>query len=358
MENSLFPVQTGHETVQVCMDPATGLRAIIAVHDTRLGPALGGVRMWNYATEEEAQVDVLRLARGMTYKAAAAGLNLGGGKAVIIGDSRREKSDALLRRFGQFVELLGGCYITAEDVGIGTRDISIIGETTSHVAGLAGQSGDPSPFTAYGTFLSIKAGLKRATGSEELSGRKVMVQGTGHVGLALVRLLRKEGAVVFAHDVRDDSLRDAVVAGARLATAAEVYSRPVDVYAPCALGATLNPETIPLLRCKVVAGAANNQLLDEDRDGLALQKRDIVYVPDFVANAGGIINISVEREGGYDRNRALQLTENIRHNVNRVFEIADAEGLLPHQAAMRLAEIRLNRGPHALAMPVHGTTVV
>ncbi|WP_218280687.1 Glu/Leu/Phe/Val dehydrogenase dimerization domain-containing protein [Verrucomicrobium spinosum] len=236
MENSILPVHTGHETVQVCMDPATGLRAIIAVHDTRLGPALGGVRMWNYATEEEAQFDVLRLARGMTYKAAAAGLNLGGGKAVIMGDSRRDKSDALLRRFGEFVELLAGRYITAEDVGIGTRDIGIISETTSHVAGLPGQSGDPSPFTAHGTFLSIKAGLKRATGSEELSGRKVMVQGTGHVGLALVRLLRKEGAVVFAHDVRDDSLRDAVVAGARLATAAEVYSRSVDVYAPVRWG--------------------------------------------------------------------------------------------------------------------------
>lgn len=358
MDHSLLPAQSGHESVQVCMDPATGLRAIIAVHDTRLGPALGGVRMWNYATEEEAQFDVLRLARGMTYKAAAAGLNLGGGKAVIIGDGRRDKSDALLRRFGQFVELLGGRYITAEDVGIGTRDIGIIAETTSHVAGLAGQSGDPSPFTAYGTYLSIKAGLKKATGSDELSGRKVMVQGTGHVGLALVKLLHKDGAVVFSHDVREDSLRDAVVAGARMVEASEVYTLPVDVYAPCALGATLNPETVPRLRCKVVAGAANNQLLNEDRDGQALHDRGIVYVPDFVANAGGIINISVEREGGYDRNRAMKLTEKIRDNVERVFEIADAERLLPHQAAMRLAEIRLNRGPRSLAMPVHGNRVV
>jgi leucine dehydrogenase len=351
MEHFPHPARTGHETMQFCMDPGTGLRAIIAVHDTRLGPALGGVRMWNYATEEEAHVDVLRLARGMTYKAAAAGLNLGGGKAVIIGDSRRDKTEALLRRFGQFVELLGGRYITAEDVGIGTRDIAIIGQTTSHVAGIAGQSGDPSPFTAYGTFLSIKAGLKRATGSEELAGRKVMVQGTGNVGLALVKLLRKEGAKVFAHDVNEDSLRAAVVAGARTVTSEEVYTMPVDVYAPCALGATVNPGSIPKLRCKVVAGAANNQLLDEQRDGEALHNRGILYVPDFVANAGGIINISVEREGEYDRERAMRLTENIHHNVTRVFEIADAVGLLPHEAAMRLAEIRLNRGPRPLVAP-------
>lgn len=336
-----------HELVLYCNDNATGLKAIIAVHNTVLGPSLGGLRMWSYETENEALFDVLRLARGMTYKSAAAGLNFGGGKAIIIGDSRTQKTPALLRRFGQFVEDLGGKYITAEDMGIGTKDIDVIRNETSHVAGLAEQSGDPSPFTALGTFLSIRAAMKRATGSDDLGGKKVMVQGVGNVGLDLVKQLRKVGAEVFAFDVNETSLRAAVVAGARTVSANEVYTMPVDVYAPCAFGATLNPTTIPQLRCSVVAGAANNQLLDELRDGQALQDRGILYAPDFVVNAGGIINISVEKSGVYSREQATRQTERIYDTITEIFDVCESEKILPQQAAIRLAERRLQHAAEA-----------
>ena len=343
---------SNHERVVSCHDHATGLRAIIAVHDTTLGPALGGLRMWDYASEDEALFDVLRLARGMTLKSAAAGLNFGGGKAVILGDSRTQKSAALLRCFGLFVNELAGKYITAEDMGIGTHDIDTIREVTPHVAGLADRSGDPSPFTALGVFVGIQAALKRATGREELSGKRVLVQGTGQVGLALVRHLHSAGAEVLAYDVNDSSLGAAVVAGARAVSAEEVYAAPVEVYAPCALGATLNPATIPQLRCAVVCGAANNQLLDEERDGQALHDRGILYAPDFVVNAGGIINIAVEKETDYDPGRARRLTENIYQTVTEILVACDREHLLPQQAAIRLAERRLHSAapgcaPHA-----------
>lgn len=349
---NLHPSLAGaeHELVRFCHDPATGLRAIVAVHNTSLGPSLGGLRMWPYASEDEALFDVMRLARGMTYKSAAAGLNFGGGKAVILGDSRTQKTEALLRRFGKFVGELGGKYITAEDMGIGTRDIETIRQETPHVAGLADQSGDPSPFTALGTFLSIRAALKRVTGRDDLSGKRVMVQGTGSVGLDLVKQLRRAGAEVFAFDVNESSLCAAFIAGARAVSADAVYTTPVDVYAPCAFGATLNPATIPQLRCTVVAGAANNQLLDEARDGQALHDRGILYAPDFVVNAGGIINISVEKSGAYSRDRALRLTENIRHTLGEIFDLCDAEHLLPQQAAMRLAEERLRNASRACSL--------
>lgn len=330
-----------HESVVSCDDPATGLRSIIAVHDTTLGPALGGLRMWDYVSEEEAIFDVLRLARGMTLKSAAAGLNFGGGKAVILGDSRTLKSPALLRRFGQFVNEMSGKYITAEDMGIGTNDIETIRKVTPHVAGLVDRSGDPSPFTALGIFVGIQASLKQATGREELSGKRVLVQGAGQVGLALIKHLHGAGAEVFVYDVNEASLRAAVIAGARTIPANEVYTLPVDVYAPCAFGATLNPTTIPQLRCAVVCGAANNQLLDEDRDGQALHDCGILYAPDFVVNAGGIINIAVEKESDYDSERARSLTENIYQTVTNVFSTCASTGLLPQQAAIRLAEHRL-----------------
>ena len=270
------------------------------------------------------------------------------------GDSRTQKSVGLLRRFGQFVHELGGKYITAEDMGIGTHDIETIREVTPHVAGLADRSGDPSPFTALGVFVGIKAALKRATGRGELSGKRVLVQGTGQVGLALVKHLRSAGAEVFAYDVNESSLRAAVVAGARAVSAEEVYAMPVDVYAPCALGATLNPTTIPQLRCAVVCGAANNQLLDEERDGRALHDRGIHYAPDFVVNAGGIIHIAVEKEGHYDPERARRLTENIYRTVMEIFVACDSELLLPQQAAIRLAERRLHRAsPHAVVAAHH-----
>ena len=325
-----------------CEDNASGLRAIIAIHNTKLGSALGGVRMWPYASDNDALFDVLRLARGMTYKSAAAGLNFGGGKAVIIGDSRTQKTSVLLQQFGEFVDDLGGAYIAAEDMGINTRDIETIRQETPHVAGLADCSGDPSPFTALGTFLSIRAAVKRVTGLDDLSGKKVMVQGVGSVGLALVKQLRSAGAEVFVFDVNESALRSAVVAGARAVSADAVHTTPVDVYSPCAFGATLNPRTIPLLRCVAVVGAANNQLLDETRDGQALHDRGILYAPDFVVNAGGIINISVEKSGVYSRERALRLTEAIYQTVTNLFDICEAERILPQQAAIRLAEVRLS----------------
>ena len=330
-----------HELVMYCNDNATGLKAIIAVHNTTLGPALGGLRMWNYTTDKDALFDVLRLSRGMTYKSAVAGLNLGGGKAVIIGDSRTQKNEALLRRFGKFVNNLAGKYITAEDVGIGVKDIECVQNETPYVAGLTDKSGDPSPYTALGTYLSIKAGMKKITGSDSLAGKKVMVQGTGHVGLYLVEHLIKEGAIVYAYDIYEDSLKKAVSMGAIAVSAAAVYSQVVDVYAPCALGATLNPDTIPQLTCTLVAGAANNQLLDEVRDGESLQNRGILYAPDFVVNAGGIINVFNEVSGNYNVNKATRMTEGIYDTVLNVFKMCEDQKMLPQQAAMAIGEKRI-----------------
>ncbi len=330
-----------HELVMYCNDNATGLKAIIAVHNTTLGPALGGLRMWKYASDKEALFDVLRLSRGMTYKSAVAGLNLGGGKAVIIGDSRTQKNEALLRRFGKFVNNLAGKYITAEDVGIGVKDIEYVQNETPYVAGLADKSGDPSPFTALGTYLSIKAGMKKVTGSDSLTGKKIMVQGTGHVGFYLVQHLVKEGAIVYAYDIHEDTLKKAVEAGAIAVTASEVYTRSVEVYAPCALGATLNPDTIPQLTCALVAGAANNQLLDEVRDGKSLQERGILYAPDFVVNAGGIINVFNEVNGNYNVNKATRMTENIYNTVLEIFRTCEEQSILPQQAAMALGDKRI-----------------
>jgi leucine dehydrogenase len=348
MRHSTAVSVTDYEHVAFCRDDATGLRAIIAVHDTTLGPALGGLRMRPYATDDEALFDVLRLARGMTLKSAAAGLNFGGGKAVILGDSSTSKTRPLLQSFGRFVEELGGKYITAEDMGIGTRDIAIIREETPHVAGLADQSGDPSPFTALGTFVSIRAAWKHATGNDDLSGRKVLVQGVGNVGLNLVKHLIRAGAEVLACDLNSDALRAAVVAGARTIAADDVYSAKVDIYAPCAAGATLNPATIPQLRCRVVCGAANNQLLDEARDGQALHDRGILYAPDFVVNAGGIINISVEQSGAYDPALARRLTEEIGRTVASIFATSASDRILPQDAAIRLAESRLRAAREAV----------
>lgn len=338
--------QFDHELVLFCNDNTTGLKAIIAVHNTTLGPALGGLRMWNYKSDHDALFDVLRLSRGMTYKSAVAGLNLGGGKAVIIGDARTQKSEALLRRFGKFVNNLAGKYITAEDVGIGVQDIETVLNETPHVAGLADKSGDPSPFTAYGTYLSIKASMKKLTGSDSLVGKKVMVQGTGHVGLYLVEHLVKEGATVLAYDIYEDNLKAAVATGATAVSGDVVYSSAVDVYAPCALGATLNPDTIPQLKCAIVAGAANNQLLDEVRDGQALQDRKILYAPDFVANAGGIINVFNEVQGNYRKERSMRMTENIYNTVLNVYATCDAQGILPQQAAIAVAEKRIKEVGH------------
>ncbi|MEZ4829583.1 MAG: Glu/Leu/Phe/Val dehydrogenase [Bacteroidia bacterium] len=336
--------QNNHELVLYCNDNATGLRAIIAVHNTTLGPAMGGLRMWSYISEQAALTDALRLSRGMTLKNALAGINIGGGKAVIIGDARTQKSEALIRRFAKFVHNLGGKYYTAEDVGMSTADMEYIRMETPYVTGLPverGGSGDPSPVTAYGVYLGMKAAIKVQTGNDSLEGKKVLVQGVGHVGSYLVDHLVKENARGYIYDIYPDILAQvAKRTGASVITEDQVYTLPVDVYAPCALGATLNPETIPALNCAIVNGAANNQLLDEVRDGQALVQRGILYSPDFMVNAGGIINVSLEL-GAYSREVAMRMTEKIYDRTLSVYQMAGQQGITTHEAALRMAESRI-----------------
>lgn len=336
--------QLHHEQVSFCHDADTGLRAIIGIHSTVLGPALGGLRFWNYSSEADAVFDVMRLSRGMTFKAALAGLNLGGGKAIIMGDARSLKSEALLRRFGRFVEDHGGKYITAEDVNIGVADIEFVRQETEHAVGISeerGGSGDPSPVTAYGVYLGLKAARQFRSGSDSLEGQKVMVQGAGKVGGYLVERLRKDGATVYVHDVNEEATRRVCQAtGAIAVEASQVYSIDCDIFAPCALGAGLNPDTIPQLKCGIVAGGANNQLLDEARDGQALRERDILYVPDFLLNAGGLINVSVELEG-YNRALALHKAEGIYDTALRVLNLARETNVPTQEAAIRQAVNRI-----------------
>ena len=334
----------GHERILICSNPDVGLKAIIAVHSTILGPGLGGCRMWKYDSDEEALTDVLRLSRGMTYKAAAAGLNLGGGKAVIIGDSKRDKSEALFRSFGRHVESLGGLYITAEDVGTDTEDMELIQTECRWVTGVSpahGGSGDPSPVTAYGTLQGILASVKWHFDAPDLRGRSVAIQGLGSVGHYLAEYLIERGAKVFGCDIDEDAIAAAGEAGVEIVPTGEIFDVDCDVFAPCALGAVLNDETIPRLRCKIVAGASNNQLADEDRHGEMLQERGILYAPDFVINAGGLINVYNELLGDYNQERALRMTRGIYLNLTRVFEIAKRDGLTTADAAERVAEERI-----------------
>lgn len=287
-----------HEQLLFCNDNATGLKAIIAVHNTTLGPALGGTRMWNYTNELEALNDVLRLSRGMTYKNSISGLNLGGGKAVIIGDARKQKSEALFRRFGKFVESLGGKYITAEDVGISPQDMTWVNMETNNVVGLPGKSGDPSPVTAYGVYMGMKAAAKLQFGSDSLANKKIAVQGVGHVGEYLVANLAKEGAKIFISDIHEDTLN--AVAGkynAEIVGLDDIYDLDMDIYAPCALGATVNDKSLARLKCSIIAGAANNQLADETIHGEIVKEKGMIYVPDFMLNAGGVINCYAEVKG-------------------------------------------------------------
>lgn len=337
--------EMGHEQVVYCHDAATGLKAIIGIHNTVLGPSLGGTRMWNYASEQEAAIDVLRLSRGMTYKAAVSGLNLGGGKAVIIGDASKLKNEAFLRRFGKFVDSLGGKYITAEDMNMKTSDMEYVGMETKHVTGLPvemGGSGDPSPVTAYGVYVGMKAAAKKAFGTDSLEGRKVSVQGVGQVGMYLVNHLVKEGAKVYITDINEDKLQKVSAdTGAEVVGMDEIYDQAVDIYAPCAMGATVNDNTIGRLRASVIAGAANNQLADEERHGQMLIDAGIVYAPDFVINAGGIINISSELKGAYNKEQAYSWTEKIYDTTQMIFDLADEKALPTQQAAMKLAEKRI-----------------
>src|SRR5687768_4437778 len=306
----------GHEQVVFCHDKVTGLRAIIAIHNTVLGPALGGTRMWNYATEQEALTDVLRLSRGMTFKASISGINLGGGKAVIIGDAKTMKTEAFLRRFGKFVNSLNGKYITAEDVNMKTVDMEYIAMETKHVTGLPelnGGGGDPSPVTAYGVYLGMKASVKKVYGNDSLAGKKVAVQGVGQVGMHLVEHLVKENASVYITDISDEKVKAlAQKFGVKTVGMDDIYDLDMDIYAPCALGATLNDTTIPRLKCRVIAGAANNQLKDEMKHGYMLIDRGITYAPDFLINAGGLINVYNEYLGNYNRARVFEQAEGIR----------------------------------------------
>ena len=300
-----------HEEVLFCFDRPTGLQAIIAIHDTTLGPALGGTRMWPYATEAEALNDVLRLSRGMTYKSSLAGLDLGGGKAVIIGDARTQKTEAMFRRFGQFVDSLNGRYITAEDVGMSVTEMVNIQKETNNVAGLPeemGGSGDPSPVTAYGVYCGMKAAAKTAYGSDDLNGRKVSVQGAGNVGQASGGLPREGGrqGVPHGHPRREARRHQGRIPGDHHRDSRRtIYDLDVDIYSPCALGATVNDDTLKRLKCSVIAGAANNQLADEIIHGKAVMEKGILYAPDFLINAGGIINCAWERKG-YNRKAAMK----------------------------------------------------
>jgi leucine dehydrogenase len=330
-----------HEQLLFCNDNETGLKAIIGVHNTVLGPALGGTRMWMYANETEALTDVLRLSRGMTYKNSISGLNLGGGKAVIIGDSRKIKSEALFRRFGKFVNSLGGKYITAEDVGISPVDMTWVSMETNHVVGLPGKSGDPSPVTAYGVYVGMKACAKEQFGSDSLSGKKVAVQGVGHVGEYLVSSLRKEGADVFISDIHDPTLkRVADQYGAKIVGLDEIYDLEMDIYAPCALGATVNDDTLSRLKCSIIAGAANNQLKQEDVHGKAVMDKGIIYAPDFALNAGGVINCYSEVKG-YDSTWAMTKAEEIYQTIGNIVRRSRTEGVPAYKIANKMAEERI-----------------
>lgn len=337
-------LQYNHEQVVFCNDNETGLKAIIAIHNTVLGPSLGGTRMWNYNNEMEALNDVLRLSRGMTYKSSVAGLNLGGGKAVIIGDPKKLKNEAFLRRFGKFVNSLGGKYITAEDVAMNSRDMEIIKMETDFVSGLPesmGGSGDPSPVTAYGVYVSMKASAKEAYGSDSLSGKKVLVQGLGNVGMHLVEHLHKEGAVITVYDINEERVKMAVDNFKATVTSPDkMFDLDIDIYAPCALGATVNDESLSKLKCKIICGAANNQLAEEKKHGEAVKAKGIIYAPDFVVNAGGIINVFYELEG-YVRERAMRHAEGIYNTTWNILQIAKNENIPTYVAANRIAEKRI-----------------
>ena len=383
-----------HEQVVFCNDKDTGLKAIISIHNTVMGPALGGTRMWQYKNEWEALNDVLRLSRGMTYKSAITGLNLGGGKAVIIGDAKTQKTPELMLRFGEFVHSLGGRYITAEDIGMATADMDLVRTVTPYVTGISeeiGGAGNPSPITAYGVFMGMKAAANHAFGSNVLEDKVVYVQGIGNVGEALVENLTNEGAKVYISDINQDRLEE--VRDKYSVTIYEgdnIYAEEMDIYAPCALGATVNDQTLPHLKAKVIAGAANNQLADEVVHGKMIKDKGIVYAPDFLINAGGLINVYSEMNGyqrqeslsqtkkiydttleillkekgivyapdflinaggiinvyaeleNYDKKEIIRKTENIYNTTLEILENAVINGVTTHQAAFDIAKARID----------------
>lgn len=333
-----------HEQIVFCNDKDTGLKAIIGIHNTVLGPALGGTRMWNYNSEWDALNDVLRLSRGMTFKSAITGLNLGGGKAVIIGDAKTQKTPELMLRFGEFVHSLSGKYITAEDVGMATSDMDLVRTVTPYVTGISeekGGAGNPSPITAYGVFMGMKAAAKYKFGTDILEDKVVYVQGIGNVGESLVEHLSNEGAKVYISDINQERLEEirdkyhVDIYGGK-----NIYAEEMDIYAPCALGATVNDETIPQLKAKVIAGAANNQLADEEKHGKILRERGIVYAPDFLINAGGIINVYAELEN-YGKQEIIRKTENIYNTTLEILTNAETNNVTTHQAALEIAQSKI-----------------
>ena len=330
----------GYEQVSLCQDEAAGYRAVIAIHSTRLGPAVGGARLWQYANEEEAFIDALRLSRGMTYKSALAGLPFGGGKAVIAGEGHTVNREKLFRAHGRFVQMLGGRYITAEDVGTSTADMDIVRLETQHVAGLAARSGDPSPWTAHGVFRAMQAAAHYRWHSDSLAGKTVMLQGCGNVGYCLARELHEAGAKLIVADVAA-SRAERIVSefGAAGVDSDAIYRCAADIFAPCALGAVLDDETIPQLQVEIIAGAANNQLREAGH-GLTLQVRGILYVPDYLANAGGVINGCIEMLD-WEPAQAMRKVNAIYDTALDIFGLAQQQGIATSEAADRLAEQRL-----------------
>lgn len=331
-----------YEQVVFNYDQTSGLKAIIAIHDTTLGPALGGTRIWNYQTEEEALLDALRLSRGMTYKSAAAGLNLGGGKAVIIGDARKIKSEELWRAYGRFVQSLNGRYITAEDVNTCVDDMAFVAEETDYVVGLPGTSGDPSPVTAFGTWRGMKAAAEEIFGSSDLKDRTVAIQGLGHVGYYLAKHIHEEGGRLIVTDIDPEKVERVVEEfGAKAVDPAQIYVVECDIFAPCALGAVVNDQTIAQFKCRVIAGGANN-VLKTEQHGDMLEDKGILYAPDFVINAGGVINVYEELHG-YNQEKALNRASKIYDNIKKVIEISKRDNIPTCQAANIMAEERIER---------------
>lgn len=334
-----------HEQIVMCSDEESGLKAIIAIHDTTLGPALGGTRMWPYANEAAALKDVLRLSRGMTYKAAISGLNLGGGKAVIIGDPHKDKTEMLFRAFGRFVDGLGGRYITAEDVGMHEQDMEWVYSETKYVTGIPksmGGSGNPSPVTAYGVYMGVKACAKQAYGSDSLEGKSIALQGAGNVASTFARYAAKEGAKLFITDIYEDK-------GKALATEVkgtfvnpeDIYGLDVDIFTPCALGGVINDETMPQFKCDIIAGAANNVLEIEYKHGQELMEKGIIYAPDYVINAGGLINVSGELEG-YNEERCMQRAGKIYDTILDILTYSEMNNIPTFVASNHLAEQRID----------------
>ena len=332
-----------HEQIVVNHDEETGLKAIIAIHDTSLGPALGGTRLWDYESEEEALVDVMRLSKGMTYKAAAAGLNLGGGKAVIIGDAENIKSEELWRAFGRFIQSLNGRYITAEDVNTTVDDMAYVAEETDYVTGLPSTSGNPSPVTAFGVWKAMKATADEVYGTPDLEGKTVAIQGVGHVGYHLAKHINEEGGNLIITDIKQENI-DKVVEdfGAEVVDPDEIFGVDCDIFAPSALGAVINDDTIPQLKCDIVCGAANNVLKDEEKHGSKLDEMGILYGPDYVANAGGLINVYDELQG-YNRDRAISRASKIYDNMKKVINISKRDNIPTYKAADIMAEERIEK---------------